>query len=587
MVAPKWLDNRIQPIAIDDVVHYLVGAGSLPPEVNRTFDIGGPEVLTYREMIARFADATGSAPAARRHRAGADAAPREPLGRARHPDLGRAGQAARRQPRPRGRRQGERPAGPRRRARAASPTSTPPSVGDAHRQARHRDAQPRPDAVQRRSRAPSWARLPPNRTRRWYRSLDLPDWQPPPLAFPIVWTALYADIAASSATALNAYDEAGDTEGRNAYLKAFGTNLALNAAWSVLFWRVRKPVGGRRRGGAAHRELGRPRPPCGHRSARAPGSPCRRMPCGAASRPRSRPRSPAATADGGSIQAYCLIAFCVIADASRSVQSAERSTRVRLPRGATTVADASGADRLLREGAAVGDRRDADLALEVVAQHGCRREAALAGDALDVEVGRLEQVARTAARAGSSATCAESCRPRREPPGEGALGHRRPPGERWDRVLLVEPLETHSMTSCEAFARLRTGRASRRTGAGRRSGAAGRPSGARCGSRPPSRARCARGAGTRRCRRRCRARQDRAVLHVEHVEVDAGARVLLGEPSGIPPVGRALRGRRAGPRPRAGRRRSRPRARARRFAALSRRMSSTPGRRAVDGARRG
>ena len=76
---------------------------------------------------------------------------------------------------------------------------------------------------------------------RWYRSLDLPDWQPPTLAFPVVWTALYADIAATSATALNAYDKAGDREGRNAYLKAFGTNLALNTAWSVLFWRVRKP----------------------------------------------------------------------------------------------------------------------------------------------------------------------------------------------------------------------------------------------------------------------------------------------------------------------------------------------------------
>src|SRR6478735_2671552 len=60
MVAPKWLDNKIQPIAIDDVVTLLVGAGSLAPEVNRTFDIGGPEVLTYREMIARFSDATSS-----------------------------------------------------------------------------------------------------------------------------------------------------------------------------------------------------------------------------------------------------------------------------------------------------------------------------------------------------------------------------------------------------------------------------------------------------------------------------------------------------------------------------------------------
>jgi uncharacterized protein YbjT (DUF2867 family) len=59
MVAPKWLKNRIQPIAIDDVLHYLVGAADLPADVNRTFDIGGPEVLTYADMLKRFAQVTG------------------------------------------------------------------------------------------------------------------------------------------------------------------------------------------------------------------------------------------------------------------------------------------------------------------------------------------------------------------------------------------------------------------------------------------------------------------------------------------------------------------------------------------------
>ena len=62
MITPKWLDNRIQPIAVRDVLHYLVGAADLPPEVNRTFDIGGPEVLTYREMINRFARIVGLRP---------------------------------------------------------------------------------------------------------------------------------------------------------------------------------------------------------------------------------------------------------------------------------------------------------------------------------------------------------------------------------------------------------------------------------------------------------------------------------------------------------------------------------------------
>nr|WP_237141503.1 NAD(P)H-binding protein [Serinicoccus hydrothermalis] len=59
MVAPKWLKNRIQPIGIDDVLHYLVAAGDLPPDVNRTFDIGGPDVLTYKAMMQGFAQETG------------------------------------------------------------------------------------------------------------------------------------------------------------------------------------------------------------------------------------------------------------------------------------------------------------------------------------------------------------------------------------------------------------------------------------------------------------------------------------------------------------------------------------------------
>lgn len=62
MVAPQWLDNRIQPIGIDDVLHWLVAAADLPPEVSRTFDIGGPDVLTYREMMQQFAEETGQRP---------------------------------------------------------------------------------------------------------------------------------------------------------------------------------------------------------------------------------------------------------------------------------------------------------------------------------------------------------------------------------------------------------------------------------------------------------------------------------------------------------------------------------------------
>nr|WP_211178022.1 SDR family oxidoreductase [Pseudonocardia acidicola] len=59
MLTPRWVRNRIQPIAVRDVLRYLVGAARLPAAVNRTFDIGGPEVLTYLEMMQRYAAVAG------------------------------------------------------------------------------------------------------------------------------------------------------------------------------------------------------------------------------------------------------------------------------------------------------------------------------------------------------------------------------------------------------------------------------------------------------------------------------------------------------------------------------------------------
>ncbi|MDI5970495.1 SDR family oxidoreductase [Streptomyces sp. SL13] len=59
MVTPRWVNTRIQPIAVRDVLRYLVGAAKLPPEVNRTFDVGGPDVLTYRQMMAGYAAVAG------------------------------------------------------------------------------------------------------------------------------------------------------------------------------------------------------------------------------------------------------------------------------------------------------------------------------------------------------------------------------------------------------------------------------------------------------------------------------------------------------------------------------------------------
>jgi uncharacterized protein YbjT (DUF2867 family) len=55
MITPKWVTTRIQPIAVRDVLRYLVGAATLPADVNRRFDIGGPDVLTYADMMRRYA----------------------------------------------------------------------------------------------------------------------------------------------------------------------------------------------------------------------------------------------------------------------------------------------------------------------------------------------------------------------------------------------------------------------------------------------------------------------------------------------------------------------------------------------------
>ncbi len=71
---------------------------------------------------------------------------------------------------------------------------------------------------------------------RWYRTLRKPGIQPPAVAFPVVWTALYADIVATSAVAIDALTERGDHDGRRKYITALGVNLVLNASWSWMFF---------------------------------------------------------------------------------------------------------------------------------------------------------------------------------------------------------------------------------------------------------------------------------------------------------------------------------------------------------------
>lgn len=55
MVTPRWVETRTQPIAVDDVIAYLVGVLDLPAAGNEVFEIGGPDVLRYRDMLGRVA----------------------------------------------------------------------------------------------------------------------------------------------------------------------------------------------------------------------------------------------------------------------------------------------------------------------------------------------------------------------------------------------------------------------------------------------------------------------------------------------------------------------------------------------------
>jgi uncharacterized protein YbjT (DUF2867 family) len=55
MVCPRWVSTPTQPIALDDIVHYLAGVCGLDRTFGRTFDVGGPDVMTYRSMIERIA----------------------------------------------------------------------------------------------------------------------------------------------------------------------------------------------------------------------------------------------------------------------------------------------------------------------------------------------------------------------------------------------------------------------------------------------------------------------------------------------------------------------------------------------------
>ena len=240
MVTPRWVDNRLQPIAIDDVLHYLVGAASLDGELNRTFDIGGPEVLTYAELMQRFAAVTGKrrrliltvpvlTPTLASYWVGlvtpvASSIARPLVGSLVHEVTAQENDLRALLPRPDGLVGLDDAL---RTAEAGSPPDTGPSNLALTSAATVATAA-----------LGSWAT---DHGSRWYHRIDKPRWQPPAALFPVVWSGLYAAIAESSAATLTSLDRDGRTGDATRYKAALLANLALNAGWSAVFFRGHRP----------------------------------------------------------------------------------------------------------------------------------------------------------------------------------------------------------------------------------------------------------------------------------------------------------------------------------------------------------
>ena len=232
----------MQPIAVADVLGALVGAATLPTDVNRTFDIGGPEVMTYEEMLQRFAVVTGLrrrvivtlpvlTPGLASHWVGlvtpVDAGVAHPLvGSLVHDVVCAENDLDSYLTDP--------PAG-----KIGFDDAVRSALADAPADHGLRDAA---GVVAATALSAGLGALATSPASRWYRDLDLPAWQPPRAAFPAVWTLLYADIALVSARTLSTLEHERAAAQATRYRRALAANLALNTAWSLTFWRARRPV---------------------------------------------------------------------------------------------------------------------------------------------------------------------------------------------------------------------------------------------------------------------------------------------------------------------------------------------------------
>lgn len=236
---PRWLRHEIQPIHVRDIVHYLVAAADLAPEHNRTFDVGGPDRLSYAQMMQRYAAVhhlgprpVATAPVMTPRLAGqwiglitpVEASLAAPLvGSMLHDTVVKE-------------RDLDELVGP----PEGGLTSFDEAVrdaGEAHDPWRFAKTLGVVGAAVTATAVVGGIVTKPGTL--WYRTLRKPAWQPPAAAFGPVWTLLYADIAVVSALHLADRLEGFEDEGVTPYATALGLNLVLNAGWSWVFFRSR------------------------------------------------------------------------------------------------------------------------------------------------------------------------------------------------------------------------------------------------------------------------------------------------------------------------------------------------------------
>lgn len=231
--APRWIKNRITPISVRDVVYYLVAAAELPPDQDRSFDIGGPDTMPYVDMMQRYADTVGvrrrpfvTAPLMTRRLASFGLSLLTPLSMGKILpifDSVSADTVVKERD-------------------LEELVGTPEGGNQTFEEAVEiaaRGTDPRRygrianavfGGVLATAVAGSLFTAPDSRS---YKRLKKPSWQPPAAVFPLAWTLLYADIAVVGTTTI------ADSRDKKDAL-ALAANLVLNAGWSAVFFRSRR-----------------------------------------------------------------------------------------------------------------------------------------------------------------------------------------------------------------------------------------------------------------------------------------------------------------------------------------------------------